>query len=127
MKTKGQDYPEYLSTVKQWTEEQFADAKVEVRDLKRIFRSRDPIYFKTDALAVVTKKFGKTDELLYAADKLTREGYMLMKHEIIRNIPIGGGISFPRGSFYYFQRSKHIIKQGDSIKSSLSSIADQQP
>jgi hypothetical protein len=77
MRVRGQDYLEYLSTVKELTEEQLADAKVEIRVLKKIFQSKGPIYFKTDAFAVVTRKFGKTDEFLSAVDKLTREGYIL--------------------------------------------------
>lgn len=127
MKVRGQDYLDYLGVVKGLTEEQLADAKVEIRVLKKIFQSKDPIYFKTDAFAVVTRKFGKTDEFLSAVDKLTREGYILREHEIIRNIPIGGGISFPIGSFYYFQHSKYITGQrGSSGKSPLHNIIDLQ-
>lgn len=49
-----------------------------------------------------------------AVDSLTRQGYVLMQHEVVRNIPLGGGISFPIGSFYYFQHSSCIggPKQG---------------
>jgi hypothetical protein len=105
---RSQDYLEYIGTVKELTEDQLRDIKTEIRDLKRIFRARDPVYFKTEALAVVIRRFGKTDEFMAAIDGLTREGYLLVQHEIVRNIPLGGGMSFPIGSFYYFQHTRYI-------------------
>lgn len=101
---------EYLSTTKNLTSDQLGNLKSEAQDLQKIFKSKEFVYYKTDAIAIVIRKLGKTREFMDEVDKLTREGYRLVHQEIIRNIPLGGGFSFSLGSFYFFQHSKYITK-----------------
>ncbi|HXV50542.1 MAG TPA: hypothetical protein VD689_00245 [Nitrosopumilaceae archaeon] len=104
---------EYLGTTKEMTSGQLDNIKSEARDMKKIFQSKDMIYMKTDALAIVLRKLGKTDEFLQIVDKLTREGFRMVHKEVIRDIPIAGGFSFPIGTFYYFQNIKYIGRGDD--------------
>ena len=99
---------EHLGTAKDLTADQWENIKSEAQDMKKIFQSKDMIYMKTDALAIVLRKLGKTEEFLQIIDKLTKEGYRLVHHEIVREIPIAGGFNFPIGSFYFLQRAKYI-------------------
>ena len=99
---------EYISTTKELSGSQLESIKSEARDIKKIFQTKDMIYKKTDAIAIVLRKLGKTDEFLQVVDKLTREGYRLVHKESIRDIPIAGGFSFPIGTFYFFQNIKYI-------------------
>jgi len=101
---------EYLGITKNLTAEQLGNLKSKGLDLQKIFRSKDFVYYKTDAIAIVLRKLGKTKEFMDEVDKLTREGYRLVHQEVIRNIPLGGGFSFPLGSFYFFQHIKYITK-----------------
>ena len=101
---------EYLSVTKNLTADQLSNLKSEAHDLQKIFKSKDFVYYKTDAIAIVLRKLGKTKEFMDEVDKLTREGYRLVHQEVIRNIPLGGGFSLPLGSFYFFQHIKYITK-----------------
>lgn len=99
---------EYASAAKGLTGDQLENIKSEARDMKKIFQAKEMVYMKTNALAIVLRKLGKTDEFLQIVDKLTREGYRMVHKEVIRDIPIAGGFSFPMGTFYYFQNIKYI-------------------
>lgn len=101
---------EYLGITKSLTADQLGNLKSEAQDLQKIFKSKDFVYYKTDAIAIALRKLGKTKEFMDEVDKLTREGYRLVHQEVIRNIPLGGGFSFPLGSFYFFQHIKYITK-----------------
>jgi len=101
---------EYLGITKSLTADQLRNLKSEALDLQKIFKSKDFVYYKTDAIAIALRKLGKTKEFMDEVDKLTREGYRLVHQEVIRNIPLGGGFSFPLGSFYFFQHTKYITK-----------------
>jgi len=106
---KGQTQ-EHLEVAKEVGSEQLDNVKSEAEDLKRIFQSKDLIYKKTDAMAIVLRKLGNTDGFLEVVDKLTKEGYRLMHQETVRDIPIIAGFKYSFGSFYYFQHSKYIGK-----------------
>lgn len=101
---------EHLGVVKEVGSDQLDNIKSEAEDLKRIFQSKDLIYKKTDAMAIVLRKLGNTDGFLDVVDKLTKEGYRLMHQETVRDIPILAGFKYSFGSFYYFQHSKYIGK-----------------
>jgi len=97
---------EQIEPLKEIAKVQSSGLKEEVKDLKRIFQSKDLIFYKTDAFAIVLRKLGGLDEFLAACDKLTREGYTLVWSEIVTlpvAIPLGGKML---GSFYYFQKVK---------------------
>jgi hypothetical protein len=98
---------EKLAAAKEVTKYQASGVKSELSDLKRIFQSKDIIFYKTDALAVVLRKLGGLDEFLAAVDKLTKEGYLLVAWEDVRSLPWGIGTSM-LGTFYIFQRSKYV-------------------
>lgn len=101
------DFKEHLTPLKEITKYQAAAVKGEVQDLKKIFESKDLVFFKTDAVAVVLRKLGGLDEFLATVDKLTKEGYLLVAWEDVSGLPLPGG-SGMLGTFYIFQRSKYI-------------------
>lgn len=82
--------------------------KSEGQFLKKIFQSKDMVFMKTDASAIVLRKLGGNEEFLELFDKLTREGYRLVHQESVRNIPLGFGFNYPLGNLYFFQHVKFI-------------------
>lgn len=107
IKDKG---TEHLSTIKEHGSDQLDNVKSEAEDLKRIFQSKDLIYRKSDAIAIVLRKLGNTDGFLDVVEQLTKEGYRLIHQENVRDIPIFAGFKYSFGSFYYFQHVKYIGK-----------------
>ena len=101
---------EHAETIKEHGSDQLENVKSEAEDLKRIFQSKDLIYRKSDAIAIVLRKLGNTDGFLDVVEKLTREGYRLVHQENVRDIPIFAGFKYSFGSFYYFQHVKYIGK-----------------
>ena len=97
----------HLTPIKEIAKYEAAGIKGESLDQKRILESKDLIFFKTDAVAVVLRKLGGLDEFLAAVDKLTKEGYLLVAWEGVStsSIPLVGGML---GTFYIFQRSKYV-------------------
>ena len=105
------DFKEHLTPVKEFTEYEAAGIKGESLDRKRFLESKDLIFYKTDAVAVVLRKLGGFDEFLAAVDKLTKEGYLLVAWEGVStsSIPVVGGlVGGMLGTFYIFQRSKYV-------------------
>lgn len=91
--------------------EQRGEIKKEYKDIEKIRHHKELIYYKTDALAIVSRKLGEFDEFLKVVDELTREGYRMMNSEDVKNILANFGISVPgqnRGILYYFQNKKYI-------------------
>lgn len=107
LKEKAQ---EKLEPVKEVAEGQASGWKEEMSDLKRIFQSKDLVFYKTDAFAIVLRKLGGLDEFFAACDKLAKEGYSMVFAETIKppvDIPIPG-FKIPLGTFYYFQHKKGV-------------------
>jgi hypothetical protein len=100
-------FKQHLTPIKNITKYQAVGIKGEVQDLKKIFESKDLVFYKTDAVAVVLRKLGGLNEFLVSVDKLTKEGYLLVAWEDISgsSIPLVGGML---GTFYIFQRSKYV-------------------
>ncbi len=94
--------------VKEVGKEQLEAIKKEAQDMKRIFESKDIVFFKTDEMAIVLRKMGGLDEFLATVDKLTKQGYRLIFKEQVRDIPLPLGFKLPLGTFYYFQKAKYI-------------------
>lgn len=91
--------------------EQRGEIKKEYKDIEKIRHHKELIYYKTDALAIVSRKLGGFDEFLKVVDELTREGYWMMHSEDVKNILGNFGMSAPgrnRGTLYYFQNKKYI-------------------
>ena len=101
------DFKEHLTPVKEITKYEAVGVKEELKDRKRILESKDLIFYKTDAVAVVLRKLGGLDEFLAAVDKLTKEGYLLVAWEGVSGspIPLVGSML---GTLYIFQRSKYV-------------------
>lgn len=101
------DFKEHLTPIKEITKYEAVGVKEELKDRKRILESKDLVFFKTDAVAVVLRKLGGLDEFLAAVDKLTKEGYLLVAWEDVRasSIPLVKGML---GTLYIFQRSKYV-------------------
>lgn len=104
-----------ISDVKENTgdiiKEQRGGIKEEYKDIEKIRHHKELIYYKTDALAIVSRKLRGFDEFLKTVDELTREGYWMMNSEDVKNILGNFGISAPgqnRGTLYYFQNKKYI-------------------
>jgi hypothetical protein len=107
-----EEVQEKLEPAKKVAEGQASSWKEEMTDLKRIFQSKNLVFFKTNAFAVVLRKLGGLDEFLDVCDKLTKEGYRLVFSETNKppvDIPIPG-LKIPLGTFYYFQHRKYITK-----------------
>jgi hypothetical protein len=101
------DFKEHLTPLKEMTKYEAVGVKEELKDRNRILQSKDLVFYKTDAVAVVLRKLGGLDEFLAAVDKLTKEGYLLVAWEDVSgsSIPLVGGML---GTFYIFQRSKYV-------------------
>ena len=79
-------------------------AKEEGKDLKKIMESKDLVFYKSDAFAIVLRKLGGLYQFLDACDALTKEGYTMVNSEDI--LAVVGRVKL--GSFYYFQHKKYI-------------------
>jgi len=93
------------------SKEQRGGIKEEYKDIEKIRHHKELIYYKTDALAIISRKLGGFDEFLKIVDELTREGYWMMHSEDVKNILGNFGLSAPgqnRGTLYYFQNKKYI-------------------
>ena len=85
--------------------------KDEYKDLQKIRHSKELVYYKSDALAIVIRKMGGFDEFIKVVDDLTREGYWMINSEDIKNLLSNFGIELPgtsKGTLYYFQNKKYI-------------------
>ncbi|MGI0102943.1 MAG: hypothetical protein ACREA7_10185 [Nitrosotalea sp.] len=99
---------EHFEIAKELASIQGSNWKSEAQFIKKILQCKDLVFLKTDTLAIVLRKFGGNEEFLAEVEKLTREGYRLVHHENVRNIPIPGGFDYPLGNLYYFQNVKYI-------------------
>lgn len=115
IKEKFDDVKESISNIQEETmelgKEQGRGVKAEYKDIEKIRHHKELIYYKSDALAIVSRKLGGFDEFLKGVDELTREGYWMMNSEDVKNILGNFGISSPgpnRGTLYYFQNRKYI-------------------
>ena len=91
--------------------EQGRGIKAEYKDIEKIRHNKELIYYKSDALAIVSRKLGGFDEFLKVVDDLTKEGYWMMNSEDVKNVLGNFGLSMPgqaRGTLYYFQNKKYI-------------------
>jgi hypothetical protein len=81
----------------------------EGNDLKKLLSAKEIIIYKTDAIAIMLRKYGGIIEFLDAYDKLIREGYVLDHSEAVESffeIPING-IKTRLGKLYYFHHRKY--------------------
>ncbi len=75
--------------------------------LKSLWKSREIVQLKTDAVAVLYKKKGYEEKFLEEFHKITKEGYQMMLMEPVKAID-AGPIDIQIGSYYYFQHKSCI-------------------
>jgi hypothetical protein len=92
-----------------FTEDKIYALKEEGASINEIFKSDNPIFRKTDAIAILVKKVGNFDGFQNALDEITREGYIFVFREEVRGIPFLSKLN-PFGDLYYFQNSKFMIR-----------------
>lgn len=101
---------ERLSPIAKSGISQLSILKEEGNDLKKLLSSKEVIIYKTDAIAIMLRKYGGIIEFLDAYDNLIREGYALDHSEPIESfffeIPING-IKTRLGKLYYFHNRKY--------------------
>ncbi len=75
--------------------------------LKNLWRSKEIVQLKTDAIAVLFKKKGYEDKFFVEFEKITKEGYQMMLMEPVKAID-AGPLDIQIGNFYYFQHKSCI-------------------
>ena len=75
--------------------------------LKNLWKSKEVLQLKTDAIAVLFKKKGYEEKFIEEFNKITKEGYQMMLMEPFKAID-AGPIDIQIGNFYYFQHKSFI-------------------
>jgi hypothetical protein len=75
--------------------------------LKNLWKSKEVVQLKTDAVAVLYKKKGYEEKFLEEFDKITKEGYQMVLMEPFKALD-AGPIDIQLGNFYYFQHKSCI-------------------
>jgi len=77
------------------------------KGIRKLWKSKEIVQFKTDAFAVLFKKRGYEAEFFKEVDNLTNEGYQMVLMESVKAID-AGPIDVQIGFYYYFQKGKLI-------------------
>ena len=105
--------PEKLKsdTVKKELHEEFDEDKKQVvghaKRVKQLWRTKEILQLKTDAIAVLWKKKGYEERFFEEFDKITKAGYQLVLMEGVKALD-AGPIDIKIGSYYYFQHKSCI-------------------
>ncbi len=75
--------------------------------IKNLWKSKEVVQLKTDAIAVLFKKKGYEDKFIVEFEKITKEGYQMMLMEPVKAID-AGPLDIQIGNFYYFQHKSCI-------------------
>ncbi|MCJ8306645.1 MAG: hypothetical protein HRU07_06300 [Nitrosopumilus sp.] len=78
-----------------------------VKNIKKLWKNKEIVQLKTDAIAVLFKKRGYEDEFFTEFDNLTNEGYKMVLMEPVKMID-AGPIDIQIGNYYYFQKGSLI-------------------
>ena len=78
-----------------------------VKNIKKLWKNKEVVQVKTDAIAVLFKKRGYEDEFFTEFDNLTNEGYKMVLMEPVKAID-AGPIDIQIGNYYYFQKGTLI-------------------
>ena len=104
---------EELSTesIKKGLSEEFDEDKKQAvghaKRIKELWKSKEVLQLKTDAIAILYKKRGYEAEFFNQFDKITKEGYQLVLTEAVKAID-AGPIDMQIGVYYYFQHRNFI-------------------
>jgi chromosomal replication initiation ATPase DnaA len=77
------------------------------KHIKSLWKSKEVIQLKTDAIAVLWKKRGHEEQFFDAFNKITKEGYQLVLTEAVKAVDVGP-LYMQMGSYYYFQHRNFI-------------------
>ena len=80
--------------------------KTDAKDIKTILETKDVIYLKTEAIAILVKKKGELKKFCEAFDSITKEGYELKTTETVTD-PIPK-LNVNLAYLYIFQNKKYI-------------------
>ena len=98
-------------TVKKELHEEFDEDKKQVvghaKRIKQLWRTKEILQLKTDAIAVLWKKKGYEEKFFEEFDKITKEGYQMVLMEGVKALD-AGPIDIKIGSYYYFQHKSCI-------------------
>ena len=78
-----------------------------VKRIKTLWRSKEIVQLKTEAIAVLWKKKGYETQFFEAFDKITKEGYHMVLSEGVKALD-AGPIDIQIGHYYYFQHRNFI-------------------
>ena len=78
-----------------------------VKNIKKLWKNKEIVQLKTDAIAVLFKKRGYEDEFFTEFDNLTNGGYKMVLMEPVKVID-AGPIDIQIGNYYYFQKGSLI-------------------
>ncbi len=98
-------------TVKKELHEEYNEDKKQVvghaKRIKQLWRTREILQLKTDAIAVLWRKKGYEEQFFEEFDKITKAGYQLVLMEGVKALD-AGPIDIKIGSYYYFQHKSCI-------------------
>ena len=75
--------------------------------MKELWRTKETVQLKTDAIAILWNKRDSEAEFFAAFDEITKEGYRLVWSEVVKAIN-AGPIAIQIGTYYYFQHRDFI-------------------
>ena len=97
--------------IKKELHEEYQEEKKQItghaKRVKHLWRSKEIVQLKTDAIAILWKKKGYEDKFFEEFDKITKEGYQMVLAEGVKTLD-AGPIDIKIGSYYYFQHRNFI-------------------
>ena len=108
---KGKSEKSTTDSIKKELGSDYEESKKQVigqaHRIKNLWKSKDIVQLKTDAIAILYKKKGYEDKFFEEFEKITKEGYKMMLMEPVKAID-AGPIDIQIGNFYYFQHKSCI-------------------
>ena len=103
--------PKKDSAIKKELNEEVQENKKQIigkaKSIRKLWKNKEIVQLKTDAIAVLFKKRGYEDEFFTEFDTLTKEGYQMVLMEPVKAID-AGPIDIQIGHYYYFQKGSLI-------------------
>jgi len=94
-------------TVKNELEEDKKQVVGHAKRIRHLWRSKEIVQVKTDAVVILWKKKGYEEKFFEEFDKITKEGYQMVLMEEVKALE-AGPIDVKIGSYYYFQHKSCI-------------------
>ena len=98
-------------TVKKELHTEYEEDKKQVvghaKRIKNLWRSKEVVQLKTEAIVVLWKKKGYESQFFEEFDKTTKEGYQMVLMEGVKALD-AGPIDIQIGNYYYFQHRNFI-------------------